>query len=215
MNSQVDSTVYANIVFGFGKTSRRNGHYGPSSEEEQITAEPKNNVGQDHAPVAIVDNAPWKAMTAAFGALSLSTTAAAKKRHLPFLRRIVRSSFHRRCQKRGLATVPTSPSTQLLTICYKMAMDVSDSGLYNDPTEYVVYKVELTVGKLVCPLCDTLGGITTKEMLEAHLEWDHLEMEPSWRQKQSGNWELTLEIPGSEVQGDVWERAESSWQVIN
>ena len=43
--------------------------------------------------VAGDDDVAWKTMIAAFGALSLSTAATSKKRRLPFLPRIVRTSF--------------------------------------------------------------------------------------------------------------------------
>lgn len=124
-------------------------------------------------------------MIAAFGTLSLSTTAATKKRRLPFLRRIVRNSFFRRCRSIGLAVDPVSSPTRFLAVLYKMAIDVSDDDLDNDVTEFVVYEVKLSFDKLVCPLCDTLGRLITKEMLEAHLEWDHFEVEASWRKKKN------------------------------
>jgi hypothetical protein len=132
------------------------------------------------------DGAAWKPMIAALGALSLSTTAAAKKSRLPFLRRVVRNSFLRRCQAMGLAIDPVSPLTQVLVILYKMAIDASGDESDNDVTEFVVYEVKLTFDKLVCPLCDTMGRFITKKMLEAHLEWDHFEVEANWRNRPNG-----------------------------
>jgi len=120
-------------------------------------------------------------MLAAFGALSVSTAIAAKKRRLPFLRRIVRTSFLRRCRIMGIAVDSVSSQTQSLTILYKIPIDVSDDESDNEVTEYSVHEVKLAVDQLLCPLCDTLGRLITKEMLEAHLEWDHVEVEASWR----------------------------------
>jgi hypothetical protein len=125
-------------------------------------------------------------MVEALGALSLSTTVAAKKRRLPFLRRVVRNSFLRRFQAMGLAVDPVLLSTQVVVVLYKMAIDVSGDESDNDVTELVVYEVKLTFDKLVCPLCDTMGRFITKEMLEAHLEWDHFEVEANWRKRPNG-----------------------------
>ncbi|KAH9053177.1 hypothetical protein EDB87DRAFT_283241 [Lactarius vividus] len=146
-------------------------------------------------------------MMAAFGTLSLSVAAAAHKRRLPFLRRVVKTSFRRRCQKTGIGVDPVSRPTQALTVLYKLAIDVSEDESDNDVTVYSVHKVKLALDKLLCPLCDTLGGIYSKEMLEAHMEWDHSDVEVNWRQKQGGSWEIALELRGGEV--DEWDGAES------
>ena len=177
--------------------------------------------GRESELVADDDDAPWKTMMAAFGTLSLSVAAAAQKRRLPFLRRIVRTSFRRRCQRTGIVLDSVSPPTQALTVLYKLAIDISEDESDDDVIVYSVHKVKLAIDKLLCPLCDTLGGISSKEILEAHVEWDHSEVEASWRQKQAGvsrcypfracfieplrlqNWELALELRGGEV--DDWE----------
>ncbi|KAF8480158.1 hypothetical protein DFH94DRAFT_462959 [Russula ochroleuca] len=167
--------------------------------------------GRVPGPAGAGDNdAVWKTMIASFGALSLSTVTAAKKRRLPFLRRIVRTSFLRRFQMMGLAVNSVSPRTQPLTILYKMPIDISENEWDDEVTEYAVHKVKLTLDQLVCPLCDILGRLNTKEMLEVHLEWDHLEVETSWRKKKNGNWELVVELPSIGVLADEWEEAESS-----
>ena len=152
-------------------------------------SKPANNVppGRTLGPAGAGDNdAVWKTMIATFGALSLSTVTVAKKRRLPFLRRIVRTSFLRRCQIIGLAVNTISSQMQPLTILYKTPIDVSDNEWDNEVTEYAVHKVKLTLDQLVCPLCDILGRLITKEMLEAHLEWDHPEVETSWRKRKNG-----------------------------
>lgn len=159
------------------------------SDEEKTTPKPAHNVtpGRALGPAgADDDDAVWKTMIAAFGALSLSTVTAAKKKRLPFLRRVVRTSFLRRCQMIGLAVNSISPQTQTLTILYKMPIDVSENEWDDEVTEYAAHKVKLTLDQLVCPLCDILGRIITKEMLEAHLEWDHPEVETSWRKRKNG-----------------------------
>lgn len=125
-------------------------------------------------------------MIAAFGALSLSTVTAAAKRRLPFLRRNVRASFLRRCQMMNLAANPVSPQAHSLTILYKMPIDDSENEWDDEVTEYAVYKVKLTSDQLVCPLCDILGRLITREMLEAHLKWDHCDVERSWRKRKNG-----------------------------
>jgi hypothetical protein len=158
-------------------------------DEEKSTPRPPGGVvpAREAGPDITGDNgAAWKPMIEAFGALSLSTIAAAKKKRLPFLRRVVRNSFFRRCQSMGLAAEPVLPPTQLLAVLYKVAIDISDNESDSDVTEFAVYEVKLAFDKLVCPLCDTVGRLTTKAMLEAHLEWDHLEVEASWRKRPNG-----------------------------
>jgi len=125
-------------------------------------------------------------MIAAFGALSLSTITVAKKRRLLFLRRNVRTSFLRRCKLMNLAVDPVSSQTHSLTILYKMPIDVSENEWDDEVTEYAVHKVKLTLDQLVCPLCDILGRLITREMLEAHLKWDHRDVETSWRERKIG-----------------------------
>jgi hypothetical protein len=159
------------------------------SDEENTTPKPANNVpaGRALGPASAGDDdAVWKTMIAAFGALSLSTVTAAKKRRLPYLRRNVRTSFLRRCQMMGLAVNPVSPQTQSLTILYKIPIDVSENEWDDEVTEYAVHKVKLTPNQLVCPLCDILGRFITREMLEAHLKWDHRDVETIWRKRKNG-----------------------------
>jgi hypothetical protein len=164
---------------------------GSDSDEEKPSVERSNN-GIGAAParesesVTDDEDAPWRTMMAAFGTLSLSVAAASQKRRLPFLRRIVKTSFRRRCQRMGIALNSVSSPTQVLTILYKLAIDVSENESDDDVTVYSVHKVKLAIDKLLCPLCDTLGGISSKKMLEVHLEWDHSDVEASWRQKQNG-----------------------------
>lgn len=136
--------------------------------------------------VANDNDAAWKTMIASFGALSLSTAATSKKRRLPFLRRNVRTSFLRRCKAMDLITDVASARQQLLTVLYKFPIDDSDNEWDDEVTEFLVHEVKQPMDDLVCPLCDTLGRLFTKEILEAHLEWDHLEVEASWRKGKDG-----------------------------
>ncbi len=159
------------------------------SDEEEMTSKPANDVpaGRTLGPAGTGDDdAVWKTMITAFGALSLSTVTAAKKRRLPFLRRNVRTSFLRHCQMMDLTVNSVSPQTQSLTILYKMPIDVSENEWDDEVTEYAVHKVKLTLDQLVCPLCDILGRLITRKMLEAHLKWDHRDVETSWRKRKNG-----------------------------
>jgi hypothetical protein len=140
-----------------------------------------------HGVAVVNDNDDaWKTMIASFGALSLSTAAISKKRRLPFLRRNVRTSFLRRCKTKGVTMDVDPTQGQLLTVLYKFPIDLSDDEWDNEVTEFLVHGVKLPIDDLVCPLCDTLGRLLTKEILEAHLEWDHLEVEASWRKAKDG-----------------------------
>lgn len=149
-----------------------------------------NDVGasQRHDSELVTDDedAPWRTMMAAFGTLSLSVAAAAQKCRLPFLRRVVKTSFRRRCQRMGIILDSVSSTAQALVVLYKLAIDVSENESDDDVIVYSVHKVKLAIDKLLCPLCDTLGSISSKEMLEAHLKWDHSDVEAIWREKQNG-----------------------------
>jgi hypothetical protein len=207
--SQFDSALYASVVFGRTPRNRRFvASPESSSDEEKPLVEHSNNDVRAPQPVTDNEDAPWRTMMAAFGTLSLSVAAAAQKCRLPFLRRIVKTSFRRRCQRMGIVLDSVSPPSQALIVLYKLAVDVSENESDDDVTVYSVHEVKLAIDKLLCPLCDTLGGISSKEMLEAHIEWDHSDVEASWRQRQSGNWELALELRGSEA--DDWEGEEPS-----
>ena len=86
----------------------------------------------------------------------------------------------------GLAVNPVPPWGQTLTIFYKLPIDASDNEWVDEVTEFLVHEVKLGVDQLVCPLCDTLGCLVTKEMLEVHLDWDHVEVDVSWRKAKDG-----------------------------
>ncbi|KAF8273700.1 hypothetical protein EI94DRAFT_1782910 [Lactarius quietus] len=209
--NQFDSAVYASVVFGRTPRNRRfvaAPESGSDSDEEKPSVEHSNAPARESEPFTDDEDAPWRTMMAAFGTLSLSVAAASQKRRLPFLRRVVKTSFRRRCQRTGIALDSVSSPTQVLTILYKLAIDVSENESDGDVTVYSVHKVKLAMDKLLCPLCDTIGVISSKEMLQAHIEWDHSDVEASWRQKQSSNWEVALELRGGEV--DEWEGDESS-----
>ncbi|KAI0264680.1 hypothetical protein BC834DRAFT_250486 [Gloeopeniophorella convolvens] len=220
--NQISSAAQARIVFG--KTARRaqGGEAGEpagsdisSDEGDQPLADPNDGVRPGltlRRPLTSGDAGgdPWKDMIASFGALSLSTAVPAKKGRLPFLRRTVRKSFLQRCRKFGLASHPTMPKQQLLTIIYKMPIDVSDGGLDDEVTEYTVHKVKLRMDTLVCPLCDTLGRLQTKDVIEAHLRWDHSGIDANWRQKYNGNWELTFELPEDSSESESSEQTTPS-----
>jgi hypothetical protein len=85
-----------------------------------------------------------------------------------------------------LAVNPASPQAHSLTFLYKMPIDVSENEWDDEVTEYAVHKVKLTPDQLVCPLCDILGRLISREMLEAHLKWDHRDVGTSWRKRKNG-----------------------------
>ncbi len=86
----------------------------------------------------------------------------------------------------GLAVNSDSPQAQSLIILYKIPIDVSENEWDDEVTEYAVHKVKLALDQLVCPLCDVLGRLITREVLEAHLKWDHRDVERSWRKRKNG-----------------------------
>ncbi len=100
--------------------------------------------------------------------LSFASLRMHATRRLPFLLRDLRRRFYARCEQLGVP-VYTDKRTPRLKILY--------TGAGAEDSEYVA-RVD---GSWVCPLCNLLGALRTREMLDCHLRWDHAEVFCEWQ----------------------------------
>ncbi|KAF9558211.1 hypothetical protein CPC08DRAFT_563452 [Agrocybe pediades] len=136
---------------------------------------------EEHRPTITVDQ-PSDDLIAAFGNLSLSTLRMQTTRQLPFLVRNLRQGFLARCRKLSVPIYHGNREIDL-QIQYQFA------GGH-------VYEADLDSWR--CPLCDLLGEIRTREMLDCHMQWDHSEVYYEWQyldDSEKNNWKLQLVIP--------------------
>jgi hypothetical protein len=117
------------------------------------------------APV-IPSKVPSDQLVAAVEALTLSSIRMQKTSQLPFLLRNLRHGFLLRCRR---LQVPV----------YNDGRDVSFSVHYSYLDD-AVYQVD-GLSAWLCPLCNLLGTLKTREMLDCHLRWDHLEVYFEWQ----------------------------------
>ena len=114
---------------------------------------------------AVSSKVPSDQLVAAVEALTLSSIRMQKTSQLPFLLRNLRHGFLLRCRR---LQVPV----------YSDGRDISFSVHYNHLDDGV-YQVD-GLSAWHCPLCDLLGTIKTREMLNCHLHWDHPEVFFEW-----------------------------------
>ena len=124
---------------------------------------PKNDVVEEHKPTVLIE--PSEALISAFEAISLSTIRVHQTCQLPFLVRNLRWGFMHRCRELHVPIYPDNSEIDL-QIFY----------------EFIgghVYQTE--IDRWGCPMCDFLGNIRTREMLDCHLRWDHPEIYYEWQ----------------------------------
>ncbi|KJA26834.1 hypothetical protein HYPSUDRAFT_1032560 [Hypholoma sublateritium FD-334 SS-4] len=128
---------------------------------------------------------PPSALVTAVEMLSSTTIRMRATHRLPFLVRELRRGFHGRCSE---LLVPVFKDKRV------PKLEVVYSGVGDE--EYVA-RVE---GSWLCPLCDLLGPLRTREILDCHLRWDHAEVFYEWQPGHGvdasvDDWELHLLIP--------------------
>jgi hypothetical protein len=111
---------------------------------------------------------PLQELTNAIEGLTLSVTCMQELHRLPFLRRNLRRGFLNYCRARGLRT-ELDCEVPSVAVVFKLA----DSEL--PPHEASVTSYE-------CPLCQLHFPFQTKQMLETHLDRDHVEVRTSWQE---------------------------------
>ncbi|KDR68380.1 hypothetical protein GALMADRAFT_161032 [Galerina marginata CBS 339.88] len=125
---------------------------------------------------------PSDELIAAVEALTLSAIRMQKTSCLPFLLRNLRKGFLKRCSR---LLVPIYPIDQEIEL-----------HVHYESAGGAVYQTE--VSDWQCPLCDLLGILPTREMLDCHLRWDHPEVYCEWHEMddhESDCWKLQLVIP--------------------
>ena len=115
---------------------------------------------------AVPSKVPSEQLVAAVEALTLSSIRMQKTSQLPFLLRNLRHGFLLRCRR-------------LQVSMYSDGRDLSFSVHYNYLDD-MVYQVD-GLSAWSCPLCNLLGTLKTREMLDCHLHWDHAEVYFEWQ----------------------------------
>ncbi|KAF8906729.1 hypothetical protein CPB84DRAFT_1844201 [Gymnopilus junonius] len=130
------------------------------------------------------DSEPSTALLSAVQALTLPTIRMQTTKQLPFLLRNLRKGFYSRCRKFCLPIYHDGRDI-VLQVHYEYAGGIT-------------YKAE--VSKWQCPLCNLFGTFPTREMLNFHLQMDHLEVYYDWQELNdsfANGWKLQLVIPQS------------------
>jgi hypothetical protein len=104
---------------------------------------------------------------------------------LPFLARNLRRSFMYTCHARGVPVYPASNSPIPIQLTYRYPVEPRIDMLGNRPATDGWAEYQETLGQWRCPLCDLLGVLNTKEMLQFHLTNDHPEVSATWTKEVS------------------------------
>lgn len=108
---------------------------------------------------------PPSALVTAVEMLSSTTRRMRATHRLPFLVRELRHGFHGRCSE---LLVPVFKDKRI------PKLEAVYAGVGEE--EYVA----CVEGSWLCPLCDLLGALRTREILDCHLRWDHAEVFYEW-----------------------------------
>lgn len=152
----------------------------PSSESSSedgldVEANDHNEIGP--SPNALDPNreAPPNALLQSFRTATLDCPRLQRLKRLPYLPRNVRIGFLARCKSLGI-NISATPLSSPIRVLYRDALPASP----NMPrTTYLTYRASMTI--LSCPLCDLHGTFHSKDMLNAHFEWDHEEITVTWK----------------------------------
>jgi len=111
-------------------------------------------------------NVPPDQLVAAVEALSLSSIRMQQTSQLPFLLRNLRHGFLSRCRRLQVPVFSDGRGVSL--------------SVHYDTIDGAAYQVD-GVSAWMCPLCDLLGVLKTRDMLDCHLHWDHPEVYFEWQ----------------------------------
>lgn len=121
----------------------------------------------DDDPVEETPQSPSTELMEALEALTLRTAKLQKKHRLPFLLRNLRKVFHARCRENDIPTLASESEygkPALVKVVYRLAGQPEFEG---------------STDGWDCPLCE-LYKLETREMLDAHFEWDHAMCDIVW-----------------------------------
>ncbi|TFK41516.1 hypothetical protein BDQ12DRAFT_678115 [Crucibulum laeve] len=126
---------------------------------------------------------PSDELLAAMESLTLSSVLMRHHRQLPFRRKNLRAGFEHRCRA---LNIPTTASTSVISVLVRY-----------EYLEHACY--EAHISEWLCPLCDLHDTFKNRDMLAAHLGWDHQEVFVEWNEltdsKGATTWKVILLIP--------------------
>ncbi|KAJ3725964.1 hypothetical protein C8R42DRAFT_718219 [Lentinula raphanica] len=153
------------------------------SEEDQLVSD--NEVAEDDAEsdVAVVGDSigteslsvPSDALVQALKPLLFHFPL----RNLPFLRRNLRIAFKGSFMQ--TTTLIQAPHEVILRVLLRATSDQS--------------RWSFSLNTWSCPLCNLLGELESREMLETHLHWHHSEVNVFWLKENDSEWRLILSLP--------------------
>jgi hypothetical protein len=110
---------------------------------------------------------PSDALIEALEDISLVTIRLASLRRLPFMLRNLREGFLGRCKSLGIATSHRLPPSKTITVVYSCTVQV------NEDRSFERQVTRTTMRDWKCPLCELHGAFLSRQILSAHLRWDH------------------------------------------
>ncbi|KAI0053124.1 hypothetical protein FA95DRAFT_1552611 [Auriscalpium vulgare] len=120
-----------------------------------------------------------------------------KRSHrLPYLSRNLRIGFKAYCSRNGITVAPETRSGDPVRLLIRLVEPASSDS--EDPDDGNVSRYQAKLMRWKCPLCDTHGlpGFNNKDMLDAHLSWDHSEVSFKWECNENFvDCQLTLSVP--------------------
>ena len=145
------------------------GGYVPPDDDDDLYDNGDPYIRQDRSPSPSAD------LLKALEALTLTDVRLQKSHRLPFLVRNVREAFKARCQALQIATTKSATSSEQPT-------EVRLRYRLSDGDEFMGRMVDW-----LCPLCKLFGSFSTREMLDAHLKWDHPNCDINWDAESTRN----------------------------
>ena len=124
----------------------------------------------DEAPAEM----PSDALIEALEGISLTTIRLATLHRLPFKLRNLREGFLSRCKSLGMDTFHRVPPPRLVTVVYSCVVRVAED---RSPERQ---ETRTTMPDWRCPLCELHATFPLRQILNAHLQWDHSEVDFVW-----------------------------------
>ncbi|KAA1473000.1 hypothetical protein DENSPDRAFT_872540 [Dentipellis sp. KUC8613] len=162
------------------KTAKKRKQAIETDESDESSSREDSSSDESEAAGPPRPHSPSKQLLSALEGLTLHQTIMEKTKQLPYLPRNVHKGFLLRCTREGIDTRRTGPPGEVRVITER-----ETGGLKED-------KYETTMNDWLCPLCGpSPGPYPTKDTLNAHLKWDHEEVDVEWNNF-DGAWELKL-----------------------
>jgi len=144
-------------------------HLNHAREQASSPSEP-DVAERDEAPPEM----PSDALIEALEDISLVTIRLASLHRLPFMLRNLREGFLSRCKSLGIDTSRSFPPPKPITVVYNCAARTAED---RSPEQQVT---RTTMRDWKCPFCELHGTFLSRQILSAHLRWDHSDVSFVW-----------------------------------